>query len=251
MRKLSLGLVLTCSVLTAMAQAPAASAGAAPAFAFGTASTRASPIGMWQRRLYEEALRRLGWRMTVVELPLPRIAQMLRQGEIDGDMTRAPVFGVEHPELVKVDMPLLSAVFSVYSLKPGRLSSVEDLRASDWTVAFHRGVVGCEKRLADSFPASLLTGVNKTAQGLGMLERQRVQAFCDVSNEIFNEPMAQAMIERGQLHKLFDVGAPVPLNAYLHARHAELAPKLAATLKQMKDEGLFDRYWTAGSRRPD
>lgn len=42
--------------------------------------------------------------------------------------------------------------------------------------------------------------------------------------------------------KLFEIVEPLQLYPYLQRRHAALAPRLAATLRQMKAEGLFERY---------
>ena len=41
--------------------------------------------------------------------------------------------------------------------------------------------------------------------------------------------------------RVADVGS-FPVYPYLHKRHAELAPRLAAALRQMRAEGLFERY---------
>jgi hypothetical protein len=40
-------------------------------------------------------------------------------------------------------------------------------------------------------------------------------------------------------------------SVHLHARHAELAPRLAAVLKRMKSEGVLDRYLREARREVD
>ncbi|MEJ6002003.1 hypothetical protein [Paucibacter soli] len=219
----------------------------APSFVFGLSSPPDSPLGQWQRRVYSEALRRLGLRLVVAEVPLARLSMLASQGGIDGDIARAAPYAAEHPDMVRVEMSIITAVFNVYSGRPmPDINRLEQLRDSALVAAYHRGVVGCEKTLKELLPPARLNGVSKTAQALRMLERGHVQLFCEVNTEMINEPLAQDMLDGGRLHKLFSIGAPMPLHAYLQRRHAELAVKLANTLRQMKDEGLLDRYWSAG-----
>jgi hypothetical protein len=51
----------------------------------------------------------------------------------------------------------------------------------------------------------------------------------------------------GKVRKLFEFAA-LPTYPYLARKHAELAPRLAATLKKMKGEGLLDRYHVEAMR---
>jgi hypothetical protein len=44
------------------------------------------------------------------------------------------------------------------------------------------------------------------------------------------------------VRKLLNLGRPLSLYPYLHMKHSALAPRLAAVLKQMKAEGLVERY---------
>lgn len=38
------------------------------------------------------------------------------------------------------------------------------------------------------------------------------------------------------------IDAAIPLHAFLHHKHAALAPRLAEALRQMKAEGVIERY---------
>ena len=49
-------------------------------------------------------------------------------------------------------------------------------------------------------------------------------------------------IDHPLLRKQVELGEPVPLYAFVNRRHTELAPRLAATLRQMKAEGLIEQY---------
>ena len=46
----------------------------------------------------------------------------------------------------------------------------------------------------------------------------------------------------GTIRKLIQLGAAIPTYPYIHKKHAALAPRLAAALKQMKSEGLIETY---------
>ncbi|MDT8999716.1 hypothetical protein RQP53_10600 [Paucibacter sp. APW11] len=212
-------------------------------FVFGTPSSPSSPLGKWMRQVYTEALRRMGMQIEVVEAPLKRLALMTQNGSIDGEFSRTPAYAAEHPEMVKVETSLLSAVFSFYAVRPmPELGSVEAVLRGQQQVIYHRGVVGCEKLLQGRLPAERLNVVTSTAHGLEMLRLGRAQLFCEVSSEMFNERLSHSMSEHKQLYKLFDAAPPVPLNAYVLAKHADFAVRLGTTLKQMKAEGLVDRY---------
>jgi len=41
---------------------------------------------------------------------------------------------------------------------------------------------------------------------------------------------------------MIEIGTAMPLYPYLHPKRAELAPQLAFALKEMKAEGLVERY---------
>jgi hypothetical protein len=236
---------------TAPTPTPTPTAPPAPApFLFGTDTEDTSVYGLWMRRIYAEALRRLDRRLAVAVYPTKRLAQMAVEGSIDGEMVRGPAYGAEHPEMIRVDEPIFDVVFGVYALKPAAgMKRVEDLLAAGVSVLYRRGVVACEAALKPLLPADRLNEVTTTAQGLRMLASGRADYFCEIDSSIQNERRSAPRAEGTGVQKLFDVGVPVPLCPYLHRRHAALVPQLAAVLGLMKAEGLLAQYWLEAIRQ--
>ncbi len=221
----------------------AARSAAPPAFVLGTDADETTFYGLWLRRVYAEALRRLDMRLEAAVFPTMRASLMADQGSIDGEMVRAPSYAAAHPDLVRVDEPMFDVAFAIYAAKamPGA-NRLEDLVAADTHGVYRRGVAVCENALKPALPADRLSEVTTTAQGLGMLVARRGVFFCELDSSVWNEVSALSARDAAAVQKLFNLGNPVPLYPYLHRKHAELAPRLAAVLKQMKAEGLFDRY---------
>ena len=66
--------------------------------------------------------------------------------------------------------------------------------------------------------------------------------FCDLDNAVLTVLTDPEFKGGSRVRKLLDFGRPLSLYPYLHQKNAALAPRLAAALKQMKTEGLIDRY---------
>lgn len=214
---------------------------AAP-FVLGTDQLETTSFGRLYRKLYAEAFRRLGVPLQVVHAPTQRLAVMLAQGEIDGEVVRALAYGQMHPEFVRVDEPVMDIVFTLYTARPGlAITRADELAAGGLQGAYKRGVVFCERTLKPLLPPERLADVTDSGQGLAMLLAGRADFYCDV-NVAFEQAQADESVKgAAAARKLLEMERS-PLYPYLHPRHAELAPRLAATLRQMKAEGLIERY---------
>ena len=158
-------------------------------FAVVPASLRSEPIhplvmatnqpdttyeGKWQRRVYQEAFRRLGVPIEVTLMPTLRMTAMADSGAVDGQFVRVFGYADAHPEQVRVEEPIYQVLFGLWVSNPAlNLSRLGDLAATSW-IGMH--------------------------------------------------------------------GDPIALHPYLHKKHAELAGRLAAVLKQMKADGSLERF---------
>lgn len=232
------GLLVWQALLQPAAAAPAASSAA---FILGTDQLETTSFGRWYRKLYAEAFRRMGVPLEIVHAPTQRLAVLLAQGAIDGEAVRALAYGQANPELVRVDVPVMDIVFTLYTAKPGFAVTRVDELAGTQRGAYKRGVIFCERLLKPLLPAERLADVTDSGQGLAMLLAGRADFFCDV-NVAFEQAQADDSVKgAAAAHKLLELERS-PLYPYLAPRHAELAPRLAATLRQMKAEGLIERY---------
>ena len=214
----------------------------AKVFAIGTSQEAESFLGRWQRRIYPELFRRLGMTVQFKVMPLQRLTVASEQGAVDGEVARIGSYAAQHPELVRVDEPVYDIVWALFSIDTGlRLSALGELAVQPLRVTYQRGIALCEQALKAVVPADRLLDVGTDAQGFNMLRVGRSDLHCTGDLSL---PTLQSLPElRGVdiSHRVLDISAN-PLFPLVHKRHAELAPRLAAALKQMKAEGLIERY---------
>lgn len=218
----------------------ARAASSAP-FVMGTVDTESAHIFKWVQQIYGEAFRRLGIALEIVSYPTQRIGVLLDQGAIDGEAARARVYADAHPQLIRVEETVLDAAFELYAAKALELKQLEDLRATKLRVGHRRGVLYCERALAAVLPPEQMLDVTEDVQGLQMLLAGRADAFCGVDLSIQSALRSPELKGNTAVRSVL-VLQPAPLFPYLLRKHSDLAPRLAATLKAMKREGLIERY---------
>lgn len=224
--------------------APAYSQQARPVAPF-TMAADAEP-GTYTRRwadlIYTEAFRRLGIPVQVANYTLARRTAMAEEGLIDGEVSRIQAYGDAHPELIRIDVPVMDFTFSLFAVKPElRLQRVEDLAAPNIVAEYRRGVLMCENTLKKFVPPERLSDVPASDQGVKKLAAGRTDVFCDIDLYVRQALNSPELKDVANVRKLFNI-ASVPTYPYLNRKHADLAPRLTAVLKQMKAEGLLDAY---------
>lgn len=238
----ALALGLTVGVSSVGANTPASQ----PPFVLGVDESAGgeSVYGQrWLRRIYGEAFKRLGVNMEVKAFPTVRLTVMLEQGMVDGEMARAFGYAAAHPNLVRVDESVIEVVFALFGTDASAsLDRLEDLASGKAQVEYRRGVAVCENTLKPMISVEHLSDIATTLQGLNKLLAKRSDYFCDLDIAVLNTLYSPQFKDAGAIRKVLGIGKPAPLFAYLHRKHVDLAPKLAATLKQMKTEGLIERY---------
>lgn len=200
--------------------------------------------GKWFRRIYVEAFKRMEVPLQVAVLPLARISSELDLGHLDGEMMRAYGYAAAHPELVRVEEPVLEVNLVLYSANPTvRINRLEDLASGPaLNGEYRRGVGVCETMFKQSLPTANVSSITTTEQGLRKLVAGRTDLFCEFDLAVVDVVNARELADLGPFRKVLALGAPTPFYGYLHKKNAALAPRLAATLKKMKAEGLIDRY---------
>lgn len=195
------------------------------------------------RQIYAEAFRRMGVPLEIVHYPTARLPLMLDRGMIDGEMARALLYGQLNPKLIRVSESVLVGAFVLYTAKPElRLSELKDLLTSTLRAEYRLGVLTCEGAMKATVSGERLSTIATTRQGLEKLLRDRTDVYCDIDLAVLNVLYGPPLQGAGALHTLLQIGDPAPLYPYLHPNHADMAPRLAATLKQMKLEGLLEQY---------
>jgi polar amino acid transport system substrate-binding protein len=219
----------------------ATSLAAEPTFVIGTEQTN-TYFALVFRKVFTEAFRRLAIPVEIVDYPLPRLAWMLEQGQIDAEASRGASYGQAHPRLVRVDESLMDARWVLYTARPElKISGLDDLVRLHLEGSWRRGVLVCEQTLKPLLQADRVTDVSEADQGLNLLVAGRTDFYCDVDVNMDEKLRLPRYRGARQVRELWVLGNS-PLYTYLHPRHAALAPRLAEVLRQMKAEGLVDRY---------
>ena len=215
-------------------------------FLLGTDLEETSLMGKWYRHIYGEAFRRMGVPLKVVTVPTARLPSIVGQGDINGQGSRVFAYAESHPNEVRVEEVLHEVRLALYAFGPPRNAEpprrLEDLTAGKWTVEYRRGVAICEKKLKPVLPAERLSDVTTVEQGLKKLKAGRTDFYCDFDTAVRNELVTAEFNGDTGFHQALDLNVGLPLYPYLHKSHAELAPRLAETLRKMKAEGLIERY---------
>lgn len=234
------GLALAALLLSALLPPAPCAAGSAEPFVMGTTRPESDPTGRWMRKVYAELFRRIDVPLRVLQEPTARLPLMLEAGQIDGEMARGAGYAQEHPSLVRVEEPSFETSFVLYASRDLHLREPPDLTAGDLRAVFPRGVMECEQGLRAWLPPARVTDVPATEQALSMVALGRADVACAL--DMLALPLLKSPALRlGGLHPVLSLGKPVPLYAFVHPRRADLAPAMAAALRQMRAEGVLER----------
>ncbi|MBU1229975.1 MAG: transporter substrate-binding domain-containing protein [Proteobacteria bacterium] len=190
-------------------------------------------------RIVAEAFRRIGVPVRLLILPSERCLYNSNQGIDDGNYVR--IAGLErlYPNLVMVPEPMTTFPFTAFTRDP-------TLRLDGWAglqghqVAYVIGWKLVEQNLAGVKGAHGL----RDEEGLfALLDKGRagiVVGSLHTGQEIIRRKGYQG------IYAILPSLATRPMYIYLHKRHAELVPRLAEALRQMRREGVIERLTRAG-----
>lgn len=182
-----------------------------------------------------EAFRRAGVRLRLVKLPAERALINANAGIEDGDMSRIAGLEAQYPNLVRVPEKLIDWEFAAFGRDVALPAHWETLRTHP--VGHIRGWKIYEQQLAG---APHVVTAEDPAQLFRQLQLDRTEVA------LYERWQGLSRIQR---QGLTDVYLLDPLLArremylYLHKRHAALVPRLAAALRAIKAEGLYDRLY--------
>jgi polar amino acid transport system substrate-binding protein len=199
--------------------------------------------GKWQRLAYQEAFKRLGVPLEVDQMPTQRVTAMVDSGAVDGQFMRVLAYADMHPEQVRVDEPIYEVGFALWVSNPAlTLSRLQDLAATSWIGVYKRGVELCQRSLSPLVPAERVSSVATEEVGLRMLLTGRVDYYCEIDAALQSALYSPEFKGVTSVRPLLTIGDRIVLYPYLYKKHAGLAPRLAAVLKEMKAEGLLERF---------
>lgn len=179
------------------------------------------------------ALARLGYTLTVVPLPVERALVNANAGIEDGDLMRVAGFEKDYPNLVQVPEPLLHQEFAAFARRP-------DIEVRGWadlarySVAHLTGMKVVERELEGRRDVTTVRDIDLL---FGLLASGRVEVI------VHNRAVTLLAAQRAglSLRVLEPPLLRVPMYVYLHRRHAELAPALAAAIAAVRRDGTWQR----------
>lgn len=212
-------------------------------FIVGTDADPRTYLGRWAHLIYENAFKRMGIPLDYRDYPLPRRSALINEAFVDAEAGRIYAYGAAHPNLVRVEEPIMELRFSLYTANPAvRLQRLEELSASGLLVEYRRGIMYCENTLKPLLPTKRLSNISSANQGISKLLAKRTDLYCDLDLTVQGLLHTPEFKDAAGLRKALDIGKPMAIYPYFHQKHAALAVRMANTLKQMKAEGVIEAY---------
>jgi polar amino acid transport system substrate-binding protein len=194
-------------------------------------------------RLLVAAFGRLGRRVEIRMPPAERGLQDANNGIADGDVGRIRGVDAIYPNLVIVDEPIIeSRDFVAFSIR-------HQFRTPDWAALnpYNVGLVqGWKIFETHAANARSVTRTRDTRALFRMLQHDRIDVA--LSARLDGLTMAHDLGIQG-IRALEPPLARLKMFLYLHRRHADLAPRLARTLRAMKADGAFERIRRSALRK--
>ncbi|MBV8502922.1 MAG: hypothetical protein JO006_14550 [Paucibacter sp.] len=185
--------------------------------------------------LLRQAYDRLGMQVEEVDVPVERGLRMSNEGSLDGEVARVEGLEQHYPNLIRVPVAVLATSVEAISVDPSiRISGWEDLRR--YSLCIPHGIKAIELPTA-----GMKTYAVNTAQNIiKMLQAKH----CQVGVIAGPTWVDFESLDWTGIRSAGRLGA-VPLYHYLNKRHADLVPRVAAVLEQMRADGIIGKVQKA------
>lgn len=201
------------------------------------------PYYTWIEMIYREVFTRLDIRLKTKYYPLMRASYVANKGQVDGEPARIYSYADSYPNLLRVEESVFPITVTAYmsASSDTELKGWESLRNTEYTVEYPRGMKICENNLKKVVKAELLSDITETSQGLRKLAFGRIDIYVDDMNAAI--PVLQNKeFDVKEKVRIAGVMEEVPLYMYVHKKHQALSPKLAAAIRELKSEGMIEKY---------
>jgi polar amino acid transport system substrate-binding protein len=185
-------------------------------------------------RFLTQAFARIDVDLRLQSLPAERSLMNANQGIGDGDAVRIAGLSALYPNLIQVPVVVNTMDFVAFSIK-------KRFTVTGWEslLPYDVGIVRGQK-IAETNTARCrsVTPVDTVDQLFTLLKNGRVEVA--VTERRFGEESVKALGLEG-VKILEPALATLDFFVYLHRSHEMLVPRLAAVLRQMREEKLFER----------
>lgn len=213
----------------------------------GSNDTKNSFTGRWLNLIYTEVFRRLEYEFEYKAYPNERANRMAEAGEVDGEIQRAAGYAKIARNLLKVEEESFVVTIAAYAVKPGIvLDSWQSLLDSNYSVEYRRGSKVAQNALPKVVKAENLSTCTTVDNGLKKLFLGRTDIYIEQQRVVLET------LRKLEPSGVYQAGImwTGTSHLYLHKRHAKLLPKIAKVLKEMKQEGLIERYKKIAEKAP-
>ncbi len=191
------------------------------------------------KAVLDEALKRNGLNLVLESYPPKRAEVLLRSGKVDGDAHRIYHFNKNNPDLVRVSEPVQCISQSVFSRKVSfRVEGWESL--SPYKVIYIRGIKFAEKGIRKIVREENRIAVDHIEIAFRMLSRDRGDILI-TSPETGAAILRKLSLENSGIRILEPPLTEIRLYTFLRKKHARLAPKIAASIREMREDGTYQQ----------
>ena len=185
-------------------------------------------------QLIRDIYSRAGLVASINPVPGKRSAVLVQNEEMDGEVGRIPLYGTQHPALVRVDPAFYSLTTGVF-VKAGfrtQIRSPADL--ANFRVGIVRGITHAEHAVADLKNVVLLSKYEQLYQ---MIALGRIDVGIDTG--LSGDAVIRRLGLEGQVVHQGDI-ARLELHNFLGPGHADLAPRIGRVIQAMRDSGELE-----------
>lgn len=199
---------------------------------------------------YTEVFRRLGIEFEFVDVPAKRASNYSNEGKVDGEISRVYDYNDKYSNLVRVDESNHSIRYFAFAIDPNiSLDGWDSLARTDYRVDCRSGVYICQDNVSRVVPSDRFTEVNTDHQAIKRLVARRADIFVENERTILNYFDSKEFHTLSQMGPVYRVGimGETTAHMFLHTKYAEIAPRIAEVIREMKQEGLFQAYHKAAA----
>lgn len=185
--------------------------------------------------LSQEAFRRAGVELKLVNNPSERSLHLANQGEVDGEGLRIAGLGSQYPNLIQIPERFIGISFVAFS--KDAMINLDQGWASlkPYRVAF---ITGWKMFEANASGAKVVNKVDTPEQMFRMLDGGRVDLA------LYTRADGIALIRTMGLSSVAPLSPSlkdVDMYLYLNKKHEALVPQIAKALRDMKADGTYNR----------
>ncbi|CAH0536532.1 transporter substrate-binding domain-containing protein [Vibrio marisflavi] len=202
-----------------------------------------NPSTVYLIKLYTEAFRRIGYDFSYKQAPNKRSSIISDRGvKAAGELSRVRNYNDKHTNLIRLSIPHYSVRFVALAIKRPKLglNGWNSLSDTDLVVTYRIGTKIIEEFLPKHVPSESIHGVVKVEQGLELLSKNRVDIYIEGDVNVYKflkkDKYSQANIY------IAGVMEELPIYMFIHKNYQDVIPKLNSAMKDMQEEGLFEKY---------